>query len=75
MGRQCLILVDNSNVFIGGRQLSAERKGVRGKNHRDRPADPSWRLNFDELIAYLANGREVCSAIMVGSSLSRAWAG
>jgi hypothetical protein len=52
---QCAILIDNTNLCIGGQQWSAERKGVRRaqrSHHRalDR-CDPSWRL---DLLEYLA---------------------
>jgi uncharacterized LabA/DUF88 family protein len=65
---QCVILVDNTNLFIGGQQLAAERKGVkqrRGKH--DAPSDPSWRLDFSGLYCSLADGRTVNAAVMVGS--------
>jgi hypothetical protein len=66
---KCVILIDNTNLFIGGQQLSAERKGIspHGK-HDHMPSDPSWRLDFDGLMSCLSSGREVCAAVMVGSS-------
>jgi uncharacterized LabA/DUF88 family protein len=63
---KCVILVDNSNLFIGGQKLSAERKG-QARNGGEQPADHTWRLSYDNLLSYLANGREVHQAIMVGS--------
>ena len=65
---QCLILVDNSNLFIEGQKLSARRKGV-VKSHPEEkePCDPSWRMNFGNLLLYLANGRKIIDAILVGS--------
>lgn len=66
---RCVILIDNTNLFIGGQQLSAERKGVRRRGWHDHaPTDPSWRLDFDGLKSCLAQGREVFAAIMVGST-------
>ena len=62
MGK-CVILVDNSNLFIGGQKLSAQRDG----HGRNGEADHTWRLSYDNLFDYLANGREVQQAIMVGS--------
>jgi uncharacterized LabA/DUF88 family protein len=63
-----VILVDNSNIFIGGRKFSARRKGVTEANGRDdEPRDPSWRLDFETLLACLADGRSVHAAVMVGS--------
>jgi hypothetical protein len=68
MSRKCVVLVDNSNVFIGGRKFSARVKGVtEGDGKHDEPCDPSWRLNFDELLDWLADGRTIHQAIMVGS--------
>lgn len=64
---RCVVLVDNSNVFIGGRQLCAEREGLTAQGSE--PAiDTSWRLDFSELLTCLADGRALHSAIMVGSS-------
>lgn len=69
--RKCVILVDNSNVFIGGRKYSAIQKGINGRGRNgDAPRDPSWRLNFDALLPCLAEGREIHAAIMVGSGRS-----
>ncbi|MFN3648438.1 MAG: NYN domain-containing protein [Armatimonadota bacterium] len=65
---ECVILVDNTNLFIGGQKLSAKRKGVNGKNGNGPPKDPSWRLDFEGLRTCLANGREVHAAVMVGSA-------
>lgn len=67
--QRCVILVDNSNVFIGGRKLSAVRKGVEANGEGD-PRDPSWRLDFEKLLACLADGRSIHAALMVGSSRS-----
>jgi len=68
---RCVILVDNSNVFIGGRKLAARRKGVHSDNDGghadDAPVDPSWRLDYDPLLEFLADGRTIHSAVMVGS--------
>lgn len=66
---RCVILVDNSNVFIGGRKYSAIQKGVEPNGHGD-PVDPSWRLDFEKLLACLASGRSIHAALMVGSSRS-----
>jgi len=61
-------LVDNSNLFIEGQKYSARQKGVFKANPQDRdPCDPSWRMNFSNLLIYLANGRKILDAILVGS--------
>jgi len=74
---ECVILVDNTNLFIGGQQLSARRKGVkRRRGERHDPSDPSWRLDFEALLACLAGGRRVRAAVMVGSTppeMESAW--
>lgn len=68
MAEKCVILVDNSNVFIEGRKLAASRKGVGKSPGDDRaPADPSWRIDFTTLLLELAAGRDIHAAILVGS--------
>ena len=72
MLKKCLILVDNSNVFIEGQKFSARRKGVQKLPTDTRsPQDPSWRLDFGLLLEYLAQGREIIAAILVGSEPPR----
>jgi uncharacterized LabA/DUF88 family protein len=65
---KCLIMMDNSNVFIEGKKFSARRKGIHRQpgDNRD-PQDPSWRLDFGKLLNFLANGRDILDAILVGS--------
>jgi uncharacterized LabA/DUF88 family protein len=64
----CLILVDNSNIFIEGRKYAAQRKGVVATSPDERqPQDPSWRLDFTGLLGALADGRHIAGAILVGS--------
>ncbi|MBD3770521.1 MAG: NYN domain-containing protein [Rhodobacterales bacterium] len=63
----CVILVDNSNVFIEGQKLSALQKGIVGAPGQRQPADPSWRINFAGLLAALADGRDIRKAFLVGS--------
>lgn len=64
----CVILVDNSNIFIEGQKCSAYRKGQHptATDFR-RPQDPSWRLDFAKLLAFLADGRNIHKAFLVGS--------
>ena len=65
---ECVILVDNSNVFIEGGKLSARRKGVHAATGEHRaPVDPSWRIDFATLLLELAKGRPIREAILVGS--------
>lgn len=58
---KCVIVVDNSNIFIEGQKYSAKVKGQKGAS------DPSWRINFGSLLAGLADGRQIHAAILVGS--------
>lgn len=44
---ECLILLDNSNIFIEGQKFSAKKKGVVRTSPTDKePCDPSWRINL-----------------------------
>lgn len=64
----CIILVDNSNIFIEGQKASAFRKGqVPAELGGKRPADPSWRIDFAKLLKVLADGRNIHAAFLVGS--------
>ncbi|HZT42550.1 MAG TPA: NYN domain-containing protein [Chthonomonadaceae bacterium] len=64
----CVILVDNTNLFIGGQQLAASRHHRHHHSRHQEEADRSWRLDFKGLYACLARGRQVYKAVMVGSS-------
>jgi hypothetical protein len=51
----CVILVDNSNVFIG-QKFSARRKGLtRGPTDSRDPQDPSWRIEFGGLLEFMGS--------------------
>jgi len=65
---KCLILLDNSNVFIEGKKLSARLKGVKRESTDSKdPQDPSWRIDFGQLLTFMADGRQIIEAILVGS--------
>ena len=65
---ECLILVDNSNVFIEGMKFSARRQGIMRAAGDDRePQDWSWRIDFGSLLREVANGHKIIKAILVGS--------
>jgi len=64
---KCVVLVDNSNVFIQGRKFSAIQKGILALPGGKQPSDPSWRIDFGGLLTVLANGRAIHAAILVGS--------
>jgi len=69
---KCIVLVDNSNVFIEGKKYSARKKGILQAAHETRaPQDPSWRLDFGKLLHFMAGGRELVDAILVGSDPPR----
>ena len=64
----CVILVDNSNIFIEGQKCSAQRKGqFPSLSDTRQPQDPSWRIDFEHLLQALADGREIHQAFLVGS--------
>jgi uncharacterized LabA/DUF88 family protein len=66
---KCVILVDNSNIFIEGQKQSARLKGQVKTNPADRDiCDPSWRVDFGSLIKEVAEGLHVHKAILVGST-------
>ena len=65
----CIILVDNSNVFIEGQKLSAKNKGInRLPGHTHDPCDPSWRIDFGSLLKEVSEGKTILKAILVGST-------
>lgn len=64
----CVILVDNSNIFIEGRKLSAKNKGVTELTPEGKiPHDPSWRIDFGKLIQKVSEDQKIIKAILVGS--------
>jgi uncharacterized LabA/DUF88 family protein len=67
-GTECVILVDNSNVFIEARKLSAARKGITTLTPEGKvQQDPSWQVDYAALLTALADGRKIREAILVGS--------
>ncbi|MDR0843297.1 MAG: NYN domain-containing protein [Acidobacteriota bacterium] len=66
---ECLILVDNSNIFIEGRKFSARKKGmVRKTTDLHEPVDWTWRIDFGSLLKQVANGHTIIESILVGST-------
>lgn len=66
--KKVVVVVDNSNVFIEGQKFSAREKNIRKANAMDRePQDPSWRIDFGNLLFQVSGGRLVKHAILVGS--------
>jgi uncharacterized LabA/DUF88 family protein len=73
---ECVVLVDNSNVFIEARKLSAARLGLVAKMPGWTPQDKNWQVDYGGLLQYLADGRGIRKAILVGSrppSSDRVW--
>ena len=65
---ECVILLDNSNIFIEGQKASAKRKGVTPSFAGEKQqSDHSWRIDFDKLLTQLADGRTIRKAFLVGS--------
>jgi uncharacterized LabA/DUF88 family protein len=64
----CVVLVDNSNIFFEGQKCSAQRKGMFPRAVGEKqPVDISWRIDFMKLLAQLAEGRTIQRAFLVGS--------
>jgi uncharacterized LabA/DUF88 family protein len=59
---ECLVLVDNSNVFIEGQKFSAKKHGLSFEQ------DYSWRIDFGALLQKVANGHTIIKALLVGST-------
>ena len=59
---ECLILVDNSNIFIEGQKYSAKKRSL------SYAQDYSWRIDFGSLLRKVANGHKIIKAILVGST-------
>ncbi len=62
----CIILVDNTNLFVGGQQYSAHCKHIEGQVNGHAAADHSWRLDYTHLYEFLASQRRVEAALVVG---------
>jgi uncharacterized LabA/DUF88 family protein len=65
---ECLILVDNSNIFIEGQRFAAKKKGIKSSSSEQDAFDYSWRIDFGALLKEVANGHEIIKAILVGST-------
>lgn len=65
--QKVVIVVDNSNVFIEGQKFSAKKKGQSTPAGSKDSQDPSWRIQFGDLLSQVSSGRQVEKAILVGS--------
>lgn len=64
---ECVIIVDNSNIWIEGMKLSAAQKGMSAGPDGKEPCDFSWRIDFGKLLNLVAEGKKIQKAILVGS--------
>jgi uncharacterized LabA/DUF88 family protein len=65
---ECLILVDNSNIFIEGQKYSALKRGIAPQIGQKEAYDYAWRIDFGALLKEVANGHHIIKAILVGST-------
>lgn len=65
--KDCVIIVDNSNVWIEGKKHSAKLKGITSATGDKYIDDPSWRIDFGKLLSTISEGKEIKQAILVGS--------
>jgi uncharacterized LabA/DUF88 family protein len=66
---ECLILVDNSNIFIEGMKFSVGKKGIHAISpDQTTPCDYSWRIDFGALLKQVANGYKIIKAALAGST-------
>lgn len=66
------VFVDNSNVWIEGKFLSAVKKGMAesiADAHKKKISDVSWKMDFGKLLECVVDGKleDVKEAIIVGS--------
>ena len=54
---ECVVLVDNSNVFIEARKLSAVRLGLPAAMPGKAPQDWNWRVDYGGLLTHLTSSR------------------
>ena len=65
---KCVIIIDNSNVWIEGQKFSAKRKGHTKSNIEDKDiCDPSWRIDFGNLLSEISESKPIIKAVLVGS--------
>ncbi len=63
----CVIIVDNSNIWIEGMKCSAKIKRLPPNPDGKEPCDYSWRIDFGKLLEFVADGKNIRKAILVGS--------
>ena len=66
--KECIVIIDNSNVWIEGMKLSALKEGIKSSPIEEKePCDYSWRLSFGNLLNKVSEGKKVVSTLLVGS--------
>jgi len=63
----CVIIVDNSNIWIEGIKCSAKIKGMSDLPDGKKACDYGWRIDFGKLLNLVSDGRNIRKAILVGS--------
>ena len=63
---ECVVIVDNSNIWIEGMKYSANVKGMVSVDGKE-PCDFAWRIDFGKLLNKVAEGKTIRKAILVGS--------
>lgn len=63
----CIIIVDNSNIWIEGMKYSAKLKGMPNTPDGKDACDFSWRIDFGKLLNVVSEGKNIRKAILVGS--------
>lgn len=63
--KRVVILIDQLNMFIGGKRASASRLNLRWAGGS--PEDQAFRLDYTGLISHLADDRVIQHALLVGS--------
>ncbi len=64
--KECVIIVDNSNIWIEGMKYSASLKGLTSVDGKE-PCDFKWRIDFGNLLNKVSEGKTIRKAILVGS--------
>lgn len=62
----CVIIVDNSNIWIEGMKHSAKIKNMVSADGKE-PCDFNWRIDFGKLLNTVSEGKNIRKAILVGS--------
>ena len=64
---ECVIIVDNSNIWIEGMKHSANIQGIPPQPDGKPSCDYKWRIDFGKLLEFASQGKMIRKAILVGS--------